>query len=397
MTEALRAAMTNAAVAAAKAVGYVGAGTVEFIVEGDKLDPSRFFFMEMNTRLQVEHPVTEAITGLDLVEWQFRVASGEPLPRTQNEIRATGHAVEARLYAEDPEHGFLPSSGTLWALDMPEGDGVRVDTGVAAGDEITAFYDPMIAKIIAQGATRADALDRLARALRATRIAGPRSNLAFLIALAEAKDFRAGHFDTGFIEANLAALGAVEQQPDSSAIEAGARFLFARLAAASVSAGFDDPWQRPDGFSLGGPREIRCKFVADGQIVELGLDRDIVATRAKPAQDGIVIVVPDDGRDRIFVLRDGRQTEVGLYDSLAREAESGEAGGNVVTAPMHGKLVALLVRLGDRVAKGQRLAIIEAMKMEHALVAPSAGSVAEIAASVGAQVARGVKIVVIHA
>ncbi len=234
--------------------------------------------------------------------------------------------------------------------------------------------------------------------MRATLIAGPRSNLAFLIALAEAKDFRAGRFDTGFIEANLSALGAVEQQPDSSAIEAGARFLFARLAVVRASAGFDDPWQRPDGFSLGGPRDIRRKFVVDGTIVELALDRDIVAMRAKPAQHNIVIVVPDDGSDRVFILRDGRQTEVALYDPLEREAEASEAGGNVVTAPMHGKLVALLVGRGDKVVKGQRLAIIEAMKMEHALVAPSAGSVTEIASiRVGAQVARGAKIVVIHA
>ena len=206
----MREAMGRAAVEAARAVGYVGAGTVEFIADArEGLKPDRFYFMEMNTRLQVEHPVTEAITGLDLVEWQFRVAAGEPLPVRQDDVRLDGHAVEARLYAEDPERGFLPSTGTLHALRLPDGEGIRVDAGVRAGDAVTPYYDPMIAKVIAHGATREAALDRLATALDETAVAGPQTNLAFLTALAKAPEFRAGRFDTGFIDRNLAALTAV--------------------------------------------------------------------------------------------------------------------------------------------------------------------------------------------
>ena len=212
MTPDLRAAIGAAAVKAAKAVGYTGAGTVEFIADGaGKLRPDGFWFMEMNTRLQVEHPVTEAITGLDLVEWQFRVAAGEPLPLAQDEVPLNGHAIEARLYAEDPERGFLPSTGRLVALKLPEGEGIRVDTGVETGSDITAFYDPMIAKLIAHGATREQALARLGGALERTIVAGPRSNVAFLGALCRAKEFRAGAVDTGFIERNGDALGLVSR------------------------------------------------------------------------------------------------------------------------------------------------------------------------------------------
>jgi 3-methylcrotonyl-CoA carboxylase alpha subunit len=214
MSLGLRAAMGQAAVAAAKAVGYVGAGTVEFIAEASKgLAADRFWFMEMNTRLQVEHPVTEAVTGLDLVEWQFRVASGEPLPLAQGDVPLAGHAVEARLYAEDPEKGFLPSTGRLVALDFPSGEGIRVDAGVTAGSDVTPYYDPMIAKLIAHGRNRAEALDRLASALDRTRVAGPRTNLAFLAALVKSDGFRGEQFDTGFIERNLAALKAVPLRP----------------------------------------------------------------------------------------------------------------------------------------------------------------------------------------
>ena len=225
MDAAMREAMGRAAVEAARAVGYVGAGTVEFIADArEGLKPDRFYFMEMNTRLQVEHPVTEAITGLDLVEWQFRVAAGEPLPVRQEDVRLDGHAVEARLYAEDPERGFLPSTGTLHALRLPDGEGIRVDAGVRAGDTVTPYYDPMIAKVIAHGATREAALDRLATALDETAVAGPQTNLAFLTALAKAPEFRAGRFDTGFIDRNLAALTAVPG-PDIAALAAAVRRL----------------------------------------------------------------------------------------------------------------------------------------------------------------------------
>ena len=222
MSASLRAAMGAAAVAAAKAVGYEGAGTVEFIADGEGgLKAGGFWFMEMNTRLQVEHPVTEAVTGLDLVEWQLRVAAGEPLPLKQDQVRIAGHAVEARIYAEDPAHGFLPSTGKLVALQFPQGEGLRVDAGVEAGDEVTPFYDPMIAKLIAHGATRDQALDRLADALEGTIALGPRSNLGFLAALARAPGFRGGDFDTGFIDRNLSQLGAAPQPLDHAAVALG--------------------------------------------------------------------------------------------------------------------------------------------------------------------------------
>src|ERR671912_1946968 len=236
MTAQMRAAMGKAAVEAARAVGYVSAGTIEFIADGrEGLRPDRFYFMEMNTRLQVEHPVTEAITGLDLVELQFRIAAGERLPFGQHELRMDGHAVEARLYAEDPEKGFLPSTGKLWALRFPDGEAIRIDTGVKEGDSVTPFYDPMIAKVIAHGATRDEALDKLSDALGKTAVAGPKTNLAFLKGLCDAPEFRAGRFDTGFIDANLGALGAVEQRLDAAAVAAGAARLHQRL----VSEAFD--------------------------------------------------------------------------------------------------------------------------------------------------------------
>src|SRR5215211_9224794 len=226
MTAEVRALMGRAAVEAARAVGYVGAGTVEFIADArEGLRPDRFYFMEMNTRLQVEHPVTEAITGLDLVELQFRVASGERLPFAQGDLAIQGHAIEARLYAEDPEREFLPSTGKLWALELPAGEGIRVDTGVEAGGEVTPYYDPMIAKIIAHADTRDEALDRLATALGDTLIAGPKTNTALLKRLCEARDFRAGRFDTGFIDRNLEALGAVALPSDPSVVAQGALYL----------------------------------------------------------------------------------------------------------------------------------------------------------------------------
>ncbi|MCA1998682.1 MAG: ATP-grasp domain-containing protein, partial [Hyphomicrobiales bacterium] len=221
MSAETRAAFGRAAVDAARAVGYYGAGTVEFIADGSKgLRPDGFYFMEMNTRLQVEHPVTEMITGLDLVEWQFRVAAGEPLPCRQDQLAIAGHAVEARLYAEEPERGFLPSTGHIHALRLPEGEGIRVDFGVAEGGEVTPYYDPMIAKIIAHGPSRDVALDRLHAALEDTLVAGPKTNLRFLAALIDQPDFRAGRLDTGFIDRNLAALGAEPQPLDPGAVAA---------------------------------------------------------------------------------------------------------------------------------------------------------------------------------
>ena len=272
MSPELRAAMGAAAVAAAKAAGYVGAGTVEFIVDGAKgLKPDGFWFMEMNTRLQVEHPVTEAITGLDLVEWQFRIAAGEKLPLAQQQVALDGHAIEARLYAEDPERGFLPSTGRLIALQFPKSESLRVDSGVETGSEVSSFYDPMIAKLIAHAKTRDEALDNLASALEQTIVIGPRSNAGFLAALCRAAEFRKGQFDTGFIERNLADLGAVPKGFDSAAAALGAQTLLARqqdrLAALSESDADQpaSPWDEGDAFQLSGRRRLALPILADDQ------------------------------------------------------------------------------------------------------------------------------------
>ncbi|MGO4571084.1 acetyl/propionyl/methylcrotonyl-CoA carboxylase subunit alpha [Microvirga sp. 2TAF3] len=417
MTPEMRAIMGKAAVEAARAVGYVGAGTVEFIADGrEGLHPERFYFMEMNTRLQVEHPVTEAITGLDLVELQFRVASGEKLPFTQADLAIDGHAVEARLYAEDPEREFLPSTGKLWALDFPEGEGLRVDMGVEAGDEVTPYYDPMIAKVIAHAATRDKALARLAEALGETIVAGPKTNVAFLKKLCEAKEFREGHFDTGFIDRNMEGLGAVAQQTDGEAVRLGVLKLFdvdfdeSSYRASIFNGPVPSPWDDRDGFQLSGARRQSFPVLIDGERADVLLqwpepsqasaNINVAARWADGtsrmlddymSKDPRNFVLTDDG---VIVLRNGRQTRVSLYDPFNVDLEHLN-GGDSVKAPMHGKLIAVFVKPGDRVEKGQRLAIVEAMKMEHALISPADGEVAEIAAEPGAQVAEGARLVVL--
>ncbi len=410
MTAALRQAMGTAAVAAAKAVGYVGAGTVEFIADASEgLRADRFWFMEMNTRLQVEHPVTEAVTGLDLVEWQFRIAAGEDLPLAQKEVPLAGHAVEARLYAEDPEHGFLPSTGRIIAFDVPASAGVRVDSGVEAGATVTPFYDPLLAKIIAHAPTRDAALDRLRDALAHAQVAGPRTNLAFLAALCGAPSFRAGAFDTGFIDRNLAPLGAVLQPLDKAAAARGIARLLARerermarrdgeTADASAS-----PWSARDGFQLGGRRSAKRQALADGHTVTAEV------TFAGQAMSVTVDGVPEaadascfdadgpsaPGEGDVVVLRHGRQTIVRPREAAAATVDHGDAAG-LVTAPMHGKVLALLVEPGQTVVRGERVAIIEAMKMEHTLKAPCDGVVVEVDAPAGSQVAEGARVILIE-
>jgi 3-methylcrotonyl-CoA carboxylase alpha subunit len=403
MSASLRGRMGEAAVAAAKAAGYEGAGTVEFIADGSGgLKESGFWFMEMNTRLQVEHPVTEAVTGLDLVEWQFRIATGEKLPLTQDKVPLDGHAVEARLYAEDPERGFLPSTGKLLTLEFPAGDGIRVDTGVEAGSEVTPFYDPMIAKLIAHGKTRIEALDRLAAALDKTVVAGPRSNAGFLAALCRSQGFRAGDFDTGFIERNLEVLGAAPQRLDRAAAAAGAQALLRRERArigAAVLRETDEPpspWDSADAFQLSPARKLALPILADGESVTAQVaygsaGATVVIDGIGAAADARTI----EAGDAVYVLRHGRQTKVWLRD-LAIEEGGDPGGGGLVRAPMHGKVLTLLVEQGERVRRGQRLAIIEAMKMEHTLVSPIDGTVAEIAVTAGAQVAEDAKVMVIE-
>ncbi len=396
MTKKMRAAMGKAAVEAARAVNYVGAGTVEFIVDASQgLKPDRFYFMEMNTRLQVEHPVTEAIAGLDLVALQFKVAAGEKLPFKQDDLKIDGWAVEARLYAEEPENGFLPSTGKLYAWRAPEGEAIRVDCGVRAGDDISPFYDPMIAKIIAHGDDRAQALDRLEQALAATLVAGPKTNLAFLRALCRAEKFRGGDFDTGFIENNLAALGAVPQPLDKAAANIGAAHLttargqkWRERGLALSSLGANDAFAEIDHFNLSGRHDVGYRVVAEGEPYEARLVFE--AGRALPAPMDerprpVEIVVTDSG---VIVVRDGRQTRVEPFDPFDVDIEHLDASG-LVKAPMHGRLVALFVKNGDVVVKGDRLAVVEAMKMEHVLLAPSAGAVAGLALEAGAQVAEG--------
>jgi 3-methylcrotonyl-CoA carboxylase alpha subunit len=392
MSPELRAAMGLAATAAAQAVGYVGAGTVEFIADASEgLRSDRFWFMEMNTRLQVEHPVTEAVTGLDLVEWQFRIAAGEALPLAQARVPLAGHAVEARLYAEDPERGFLPSTGKIIAFDLPDGEGIRIDTGVEAGSQVTPYYDPMIGKVIAHGSTRDEALDRLGAALARMRIAGPRTNLAFLIALSRAPEFRAGAFDTGFIARNLSALGAVPQPMDKAAAACGIdRLLRLEIEALTRTGAAFTPWDATDGFQLTGQRVITVPAAVDEELVlaraTFGPDGPAVTVDGvSPAADAEIFDAERNGE--VLLLRHGRQTIVRRADAAIADLDH-EEGVALIKAPMHGKVLALFVAAGSKVAKGQRLAIIEAMKMEHMLSAPSDGVVAEVAASEGAQVAE---------
>jgi 3-methylcrotonyl-CoA carboxylase alpha subunit len=398
MTPALCAIMGEAAVKAAQAVDYVGAGTVEFIADGAKgLRADGYWFMEMNTRLQVEHPVTEAITGLDLVEWQFRVAAGEALPLTQEQAPSNGHAVEARLYAEDPAHAFRPSTGPLVALEFP--DGVRVDTGVEQGDAITPFYDPMIAKIVAHGADRETAFDRLASALDRTVVAGVYTNLGLLASLCRNSAVRAGHLDTGLIERDIAALAPAAV--DSAAAALGATHLLARMSGRRVPAEGEatsvSPWDATDGFQLSGRRSVSVPIVADGERtlahVTYGPAGAVVTVDGvAPALDAKAI----EDADGVYVLRLGRQTVVSRADADIGALDAASGDGRIA-APMHGKVLALLVADGDLVERGQRLAVIEAMKMEHMLTAPHAGRVGHIAVGVGAQVAEGASLMTIEA
>jgi 3-methylcrotonyl-CoA carboxylase alpha subunit len=415
MTPALRAEMGAAAVAAAQAVGYVGAGTVEFIADGSKgLRTGSFWFMEMNTRLQVEHPVTEAITGLDLVEWQLRIAAGEALPLRQQEVSLSGHAVEARVYAEDPARGFLPSPGRITVFEPPAGDGIRVDAGVASGDAVPPDYDPMIAKIIAHAPTRNGALKRLAAALRDAVVAGPRVNTPFLAMLAAHPQFQAARFDTGFIERHLAELLHTDPRDEARAIASTVALLLdrerRRLAAVEAvvaqpsRAGWRDPWSADDGFSLGPPRVMALDVLVDGarrqatvawgpdgaQVTVDGMTAAVAAVMGGQLEGQVIEVAGG-----AVAVAGGRQIHVALPRADAIDAR--QAGDGMVRAPMNGKVIATFVEPGQRVKKGARIALMEAMKMEHSLTAPIDGVVREVAAVAGAQAAEGAVIVRIEA
>jgi 3-methylcrotonyl-CoA carboxylase alpha subunit len=395
MTDAVRTAMGQAAVRAAEAIGYAWAGTVEFIVDGARgLRPDGFWFMEMNTRLQVEHPVTEAITGVDLVEWQLRVAAGEPLPCAQQDLTIAGHAFEARLYAEDVPKGFLPATGRLTHLKFPED--IRADTGVRPGDEISPWYDPMIAKLIVHGPTRAVALRKLERALAQTQVAGSVTNLAFLRKLAGHVDFAAGDVDTGLIGRDLETLAAAPV-PCSRA----------RALAAMGALGLTGEAGPLEGFTLWSPlrRSLQLVFaeeafdvsieVAPGGVARVALG-DTVHELSRDA-DGWRI---DGAKVPAEVVMTGHSVSVfwgngygfDIVDPLAVAAAAGSRAA-MIEAPMPGLVKTVFVKGGDSVAAGDRLAVLEAMKMEHSLTAGRDGVVAEVLVAAGAQVQAGAALI----
>jgi len=393
MTPEMREAMGQAAVTAAEAIGYAGAGTIEFIVDGSGgLQTDGFFFMEMNTRLQVEHPVTEAITGVDLVAWQLRVASGEGLPLRQDELSIHGHAFEARLYAEDVPKGFLPATGTLTHLQFTPA--CRADSGVRAGDTISPFYDPMIAKVIVHGDTREIALSRLRAALTGCEVAGTVTNLAFLGALAAHEGFAAGDVDTGLIARDIDALTqAPEVEPRHAAL-AGMAAL--SLLDPAAGAGFTlwQPLRRAVGLTWGGEDHLLQVQVvsADHQIWTVD-GTEVVAQRiggrwSLGGQQAAAVSVAE-GRVTVF---DGYGLVFDVIDPLARAA-GGHGDGNLIEAPMPGLVRVVDAKVGQTVTKGDRLAVLEAMKMEHSLLAARDGVVAEVLAQAGDQVEAGVALV----
>ena len=419
MPEDLRQRMGEAAVAAAKAVGYRGAGTVEFIAE-TRPDgtPGDFFFMEMNTRLQVEHPVTELVTGQDLVEWQLRVAAGETLPMDQSEIFAFGHAMEVRLYAEDPDGGFLPSIGTLNRLRFPDGNDIRVDTGVREGDEVSPHYDPMIAKLIAFGDDRKEAIRKLIAALRATEAAGITTNRDFLIRVLADKDFQDGTLDTGFIAAREAALLPGRARADEAVLIAAALAVLDGEAQSArrraVAAGDPhSPWAMATGWRLNdsgpvdlrfrdfeGERSVSARFdsghwrcrVEGGDPVEallLGWDSDGLRVRI----GGTLMRFGLDRTGERFTLFSPSHTYVlDRIDPLAA-ATGADQSDHALTAPMPGKVTAVFVKKSDAVKAGTSLMILEAMKMEHTIKAPADGVIETLPYAEGDQVGDGAVLV----
>ena len=398
----------EAALKVARAVRYQNAGTVEFIVERGK-----FYFIEMNTRLQVEHAVTEMITGIDLVEWQLRVAAGEKLPLKQPRIRARGHAIEARLYAEDPARDFLPSTGRLVRLRFPPAnDDLRIETGLRAGDTVTEFYDPMIAKLVASGPDRRTARQRLQAVLAETRVLGVTSNRDFLQRLVDAPAFRRGAIDTAFIGRNLEILAPSAPAPDIALAAAA----LSRIVGGQPKPSADrfSPWRLRDGWQVGGERmldfafddrgerrRVRLRFTPDGLSLDFGKRRVPVLAWALGDDD---LAIEVDGRHvEASVAWDEHGVQVGLddgtwrfgvIDDSARRSTAVTAAGQVV-APMPGKIAAVHVAKGTSVMRGQILLVLEAMKMEHAITAPSDGVVAEIRYAAGDSVAEGAELMVL--
>ena len=422
MSEERRRAMGEAAVAAAKAVGYVGAGTVEFIADYSNGEDGSFYFMEMNTRLQVEHPVTEMITGLDLVEWQLRVAFGEPLPLRQEQLQLNGHAIEARIYAENPEKGFLPSIGTLRYLHTPPAvhfridshvqtpAAVRIDSGVREGDAISPFYDPMIAKLIVWGKDRDAALANMATALAQYRIVGLATNIGFLQRLIAGQAFSTADLDTGLIERHHDALFPA-LQPASTATLAMAAALLLSQESEHIS-DRNNPWAHTSGWRMNGnllralqfadeagSYQIQVEYRSDRQWI---LHRDGVQHALRFDKQGAadLRITLDDSTlagnvvrdaDTFHVFHQGRHAALTWDDPLAHAGHSESEGGRL-TAPMPGKIVAVLVEKGHNVVKGAPLLIMEAMKMEHTIAAPADGVIDELLYMVGDQVTEGARL-----
>ncbi|HXP31282.1 MAG TPA: biotin carboxylase N-terminal domain-containing protein [Stellaceae bacterium] len=409
LEEERRHAMAEAAVAAARAVGYVGAGTVEFIVDG-----AAFYFIEMNTRLQVEHPVTEMITGLDLVEWQLRVAAGEKLPRNQAGVRCDGHAIEARLYAEDPARDFLPATGTLLRLNLPVPEReLRIETGVRQGDAVTVHYDPLLAKLVAWGENRAAALRRLIAALGETRVLGVATNRDFLLRLLAHPDFAAGAIDTGFIPRHRASLLPPPAEAPFAVLAAAALALVGEEEAAAKQAARRSgdpysPWQKRDGWRSDGTaaqiirlrdlgKERAVRIAPDASGFRLEIDGRSAEARVRSAAPGEFAMDLDGVSQTASVVRRGNDITIVLgpethrlvhLNALAPVAETEAATGRL-TAPMPGKILLVLAASGAAVKRGEVLMVLEAMKMEHAISAPADGIVEAVHYAAGDLVEEG--------
>ncbi|MFI9290254.1 acetyl/propionyl-CoA carboxylase subunit alpha [Streptomyces gardneri] len=384
LTPEIRAAMGAAAVEAARSCGYVGAGTVEFIVPG--VDPSAYYFMEMNTRLQVEHPVTELVTGIDLVEWQLRVASGEPLPFTQDDIHLTGWAIEARICAEDPSRGFLPSGGTVLALNEPQGEGVRTDSGLSQGTEVSSLYDPMLSKVIVHAKDRPTALRKLRAALADTVTLGVPTNAGFLRRLLAHEDVIAGDLDTGLVERDAESL--VPQGVPDEVYAAAAAVRLAGLAP-EPREGWTDPFSVPNGFRLGGaPKQLAFPFRVPGLepvTVDAPVGARVTDTAVTVTLDGITHHFRRAGS---WLGRDGDSWHVLDHDPVEAALSGARHGGaDTLAAPMPGTVTVVKVAVGDEVEAGQSLLVVEAMKMEHVISAPHAGTVTELDVTPGTTVA----------
>ena len=402
VSAARRAEMGAAAIAAAKSIDYVGAGTVEFIVDaGTSGADGPFYFMEMNTRLQVEHPVTEMITGFDLVEWQLRVASGEPLPVRQEQIVQSGHAVEARLYAEDPDRDFLPAAGKLVHLKWPAGEGIRIDTGIRDGDTIAVEYDPLIAKLIAHGPDRETALGRLRDSLRELQLIGPITNQAFLADALAHKAFIAGEIDTNFIGDHRAELLPPLAPANDATILAALAFLLDERGTVKTprSGDANSPWHAVDSWRPNLPARDRVELRDGDDEISIDLTNSGNGWQAILPQSANPVAV-EPLPERVEVYRDGhtliivngiRQRRFIHVVPLA-EADRGEGAGGGLTAPMPGKVVQTMVAVGDSVVRGQTVMILEAMKMEHAISAPADGIVADVFFAAGDQVDEGVEL-----